>query len=206
MIVLGSNRDGPVGRVLAGSTARRLAHGAPCPVAVAPHAWRPLPWDAPLTFGVGLSDTPESRDALALAVRLAQPAHARLKVVTVVHVPPPAHPMFAATSVGYTQWRRERAEYARAAATEAIDALRPQDEPEVVVVEGEPVEQLTDVSRELDILVVGSRGYGPVRSVLLGGVSAPLIERAACPVVIVPRGDARPGTTAGDEAEVIAHA
>ena len=42
-IVLGSSRHGHVGRVLAGSTVRRVIHGAPCAVAVAPHQWRPLP-------------------------------------------------------------------------------------------------------------------------------------------------------------------
>ena len=38
------------------------------------------------------------------------------------------------------------------------------------------------------MLVIGSRGYGPVRRVLLGGVARKLIRRAACPLVVVPRG------------------
>ncbi|HEX2411694.1 MAG TPA: universal stress protein [Solirubrobacteraceae bacterium] len=33
----------------------------------------------------------------------------------------------------------------------------------------------------------GSRGHGPMRRVLLGGVSSRLMRRAACPVVVVPR-------------------
>jgi nucleotide-binding universal stress UspA family protein len=188
MIVLGSNRDGPIGRVLAGSTARRVAHGAPCAVAVAPHDWRLQPADADLVFGVGVSATPESREALKLAAEFAAAAHAPLKLFTAVHIPPPAHPMFAATSVGYGQWKRERIAFAERMAAEAIEAVEPEVTPEVVVMQGEPVERLADESRKLDILVVGSRGYGPLRSVLLGGVSGPLIERAACPIVIVPRG------------------
>jgi nucleotide-binding universal stress UspA family protein len=32
----GSTHRGPIGRVLAGSTARKLLHGAPCPVLVVP--------------------------------------------------------------------------------------------------------------------------------------------------------------------------
>ena len=47
------------------------------------------------------------------------------------------------------------------------------------------------------MLVVGSRRFGPVRSALLGGVSARLIERAACPVVIVPRGVHTDGARVG---------
>jgi nucleotide-binding universal stress UspA family protein len=41
---------------------------------------------------------------------------------------------------------------------------------------------------ELDLLVTGSRGYGPVRAVVLGGVTGRLVREAACPLVIVPRG------------------
>ena len=36
--------------------------------------------------------------------------------------------------------------------------------------------------------MIGSRGYGPVRWVLLGGVSDRVIRDAACPIIIVPRG------------------
>ena len=43
--------------------------------------------------------------------------------------------------------------------------------------------------RDVDVLVCGSRGYGPIRRVLLGGVAARLIRRAAAPVVVVPRGE-----------------
>ena len=45
------------------------------------------------------------------------------------------------------------------------------------------------VTGDVDVLVCGSRGYGPVRRVLLGGVAARLIRRAAAPVVVVPRGE-----------------
>ena len=37
-------------------------------------------------------------------------------------------------------------------------------------------------------MVVGSRGYSPLKAVLLGGVSGQLIRSAACPVIVVPRG------------------
>ena len=185
MVVLGSNRDGPIGRVLAGSTARRVAHGAPCAVAVAPHDWRPQPPEVPLTFGVGVDDSAESRDALALAVAFASAAGARLRLYTAVHIPPPAHPMFAATGTSYAGWRRDRI---AAAERMARAAIGPETPAEVVVLEGDPVERLADSTHDLDLLVVGSRRYGPLRSALLGGVSGAVIDRAASPVVIVPRG------------------
>jgi nucleotide-binding universal stress UspA family protein len=188
MIVLGSNRHGPLGRVLAGSTARRVAHGAPCAVAIAPHDWRTQPPEVPLTFGVAVGDSPESRDALALAAGFADAAHAPLKLFTAVRVPPPAHPMYAATGTSYESWRRAQLQAGHDIARAPIAAVSLAVEPEVVVFEGDPVSGLERVSRALDVLVVGSRRFGPLRSALLGGVSSPLIERAACPVVIVPRG------------------
>ena len=85
ILVIGSSHRGRLGRVLAGSTGRHVAHGAPCAVAVAPRDWRTQPPDVPVTFGVGVTDSAESRDALALAASLAAAAHAPLKLLTVVH-------------------------------------------------------------------------------------------------------------------------
>jgi nucleotide-binding universal stress UspA family protein len=54
------------------------------------------------------------------------------------------------------------------------------------VLEGDVVERLSDLD-EVDALFCGSRGYGPARRVLLGGVSTRLMRRARRPVVVVPR-------------------
>jgi len=56
---------------------------------------------------------------------------------------------------------------------------------------GRPAEALAARSAGLDAIVVGSRGRGPVRRLLLGSTSARLVREAACPVVVVPRGDGR---------------
>jgi nucleotide-binding universal stress UspA family protein len=53
---------------------------------------------------------------------------------------------------------------------------------------GRPADRLIELTETVDLMVVGSRGYGPLRSVLLGGVSGQLIRSAACPVIVVPRG------------------
>jgi nucleotide-binding universal stress UspA family protein len=53
---------------------------------------------------------------------------------------------------------------------------------------GEPAEVLVDLSQHLDLLVCGSRGYGPARAVLLGSVSRRVASEAHCPVIVVPRG------------------
>jgi nucleotide-binding universal stress UspA family protein len=55
-------------------------------------------------------------------------------------------------------------------------------------VRGDPASILVDRSKELDLLVLGSRAYGPLRHVLLGSVSARAMREAKCPVLVVPRG------------------
>ncbi len=54
------------------------------------------------------------------------------------------------------------------------------------VVEGHPAAVLIEVAAEADLLVVGSRGLGGFRGMLLGSVSAQCVHHARCPVVVVP--------------------
>jgi nucleotide-binding universal stress UspA family protein len=49
---------------------------------------------------------------------------------------------------------------------------------------GDPREVLIDVSRHAHLLVLGSRGRGALKSMLLGSVSAAVSAEAACPVVV----------------------
>jgi nucleotide-binding universal stress UspA family protein len=64
--------------------------------------------------------------------------------------------------------------------------------PEVVVhqlvVEGAPADVLVEIARPADLLVVGTRGRGGFAGLLLGSVSQRCVERAPCPVVVVPAG------------------
>jgi nucleotide-binding universal stress UspA family protein len=53
------------------------------------------------------------------------------------------------------------------------------------VVEGHPVRALLDASTDTDLLVVGSRGFGGFKGLLLGSVSQQVVHHAACPVTIV---------------------
>jgi nucleotide-binding universal stress UspA family protein len=70
----------------------------------------------------------------------------------------------------------------------AAAGVPPELEPRAVLLEGAVAESLAALGPDdVDMLVCGSRGYGPVRRVLLGGVSSPLIRRAQLPVTVVPR-------------------
>jgi nucleotide-binding universal stress UspA family protein len=53
---------------------------------------------------------------------------------------------------------------------------------------GDPAEVIVELSKGLDLLVCGSRGYGPARAVLLGSVSRRVTAEAQCPVIVLPRG------------------
>ena len=77
---------------------------------------------------------------------------------------------------------------AREALDEALASLPDDVEATEELLEGNVVDELASLDeREVDLLVCGSRGYGPVRRVLLGGISGRLIRHAACPLVVVPR-------------------
>ena len=86
------------------------------------------------------------------------------------------------------RWSDAERRAAEAALAEIVEELQvPADvEVEVRVVEGNPVDVLIDASRDADLLVVGSRGRGGLTGLLLGSVSQRCVERAHCPVVVVP--------------------
>jgi nucleotide-binding universal stress UspA family protein len=187
MIVVGSSRRGARRRIAPGSTGERLLHGAGCPVAVAPRGMRDRPDEGVSRIGVAYVDTPEAREALRVATDLAQRTGAALRLYTVVA---PRAEIFAPVvgrdaEEAFLENVRGRA---RAALDGAVASLPDGVEAGEELLEGDVVDELAALDeREVDLLVCGSRGYGPVRRVLLGGVSRRLIRRAACPLVVVPR-------------------
>src|SRR6185295_734054 len=178
------------GRVLPGSTADRLMHGAPCPIAIVPHEWE----DGGLrTIGVAYVDTDEGRDALRSAHALARRAGARLRILTAVKAGLAAFgETEATTSVqpgkGVTDLEGELRTQAETASRAQAEALGDGVPLEIDAFVDDPADALIRVSEHLDLIVCGSRGYGPLRSVLLGGVSRRLAADAHCPVVVLPRG------------------
>ena len=141
VIVLGSTHRHGLGRVVPGSVAERLLHGAPCAVLVAPSGFATRA-DSEFelrTVGVGFDGRSEASHARDVAVALAAELNAELITITIGED------------------------------------------------EGDPAEVLVERSRDLDLLVVGSRGYGPLRHALVGNVSWAVMRSAACPVLVVPR-------------------
>jgi nucleotide-binding universal stress UspA family protein len=191
LLVVGSTNRGPIGRVLPGSTAERLMHGAPCPVAVVPHGWS---GEGPLrTIGVAYVDSDEGRNALRAAHELARRAGATLRVLTVARVGAGAHVESETVRPGRRGRRVDEVEGELRVLTEealraAVSALGGDVPIEVDAFLEDTAEVLVRVSEHLDLLVCGSRGYGPLRAVLLGGVTRRVTAAAHCPVLVLPRG------------------
>jgi nucleotide-binding universal stress UspA family protein len=185
LIVVGSTHRGRVGRVLPGSTGERLLHGAPCPVAIVPKGYADA--KPPLrAIGVGFDGSEESEAALATASDLARRFRAVLHVIHVFDTNQIGAP--AMTTPGWVSLSKETERQQR----ELLDR-RVSEQPADVAVEsvftvGSPNRELATESEAVDLMVIGSRGYGPLHAVMLGGVSHALVRKAACPVLILPRG------------------
>jgi nucleotide-binding universal stress UspA family protein len=187
LIVVGSSHTGRFGRVLPGSTAERLLHGAPCPVAVVPDGYRKRGMPEQLAVGCAYRPTPDGDAALGAAEELALALTASLRVMHVVEPMPQVYDA-GETSLDLREINASIRADAERTVTARVASLSPRLQPLATLYDGRPADVLTSLSETVDLLVIGSRGYGPLTAVLLGGVSGQVIRSAACPVVVVPRG------------------
>lgn len=185
LVVVGSTRRGPVGRVVPGSTGERLLHGSPCPVAIVPRGYAKA--DAIRRIGVGYDGSDESEAALRAGCELARRCQATLRVIRVFDATQVGTPALM-TMPGWDSMRDETEAIQRKHFAEAVAAMPTDVAVESVFTTGKPGTELASESWNVDLMVVGARGYGPRAAVLLGGVSHVLIRKAACPVVVLPRG------------------
>jgi nucleotide-binding universal stress UspA family protein len=197
LVVVGSTHRGPVGRVLPGSTAERLLHGATCPVAIVPHGYREHAAEPIRTIGVGYDASLESLSALDAACDLARRFGATVRVIRVFDATEVGTPGLA-VGPAYHEVHEEIEERQRAELDRCVASLADDVSAEGVFLTGTPGHELAEQSQSVDLLLVGSRGYGPLRAVLLGGVSHALVRAAACPVIVLPRG-VHNGLTLGGE-------
>ena len=144
-----------------------------------------------MTVVVGVDGSEGSRRALRWA---AAEAAARGDALELVHVwePPQAYaPMgLGAYPVDPEPIQQAAQEQLDGLVAEARD-LAPGVEVRGSLVGGAPAQALLEAARTADLLVVGSRGMGGFRSLLLGSVSQQVTHHAPCPVVIVPEADWR---------------
>jgi nucleotide-binding universal stress UspA family protein len=185
MLVLGSRRTRGMRRTYPGSTADRLLHGAAAPIAVVPWGYADTEDRRLGKVAVAFVDTPEGRVAFEHAVLIALHLKASLTVLGVV---PDTRvvPGLGESRLFEGETRRGYQDSVDAAVASAPDGLEVTGR----LLPGPVVDALSDLSYDdCDVLVCGSRGYGPVRRVLLGGVSSRVVRHSKVPVIVIPRGD-----------------
>jgi len=180
VIVLGSRGHGRISGAFAGSVTQHVAAHAPCTVVVVREQSNP---DAKSVV-VGVDGSEECKPALEFAFEHAERESLPLTALHVLHTLSPGPP-YASRFVG-DRYARELGN-----AEPLIEEFLAEDvgkHPGVDVtreiVAGSIGRVLCDASEQAALLVVGSRGRGAFRSLLLGSVSQNVLHHARCPVVI----------------------
>jgi nucleotide-binding universal stress UspA family protein len=177
LLVVGSCRHSALGRVMLGDDTRAALNGSPCAVAVAALGYAEHP--GPIAkVGVGYNATPESESALATARAVAATSGGSVHVLEVVSIPTYAFTSLVPPVGGDT---------IDLLLTEAEARVKRLSGVEGRVVYGLIGEELAAFSASVDILVVGSRGYGPVRRLVLGSTTDYMERHARCSLLALPR-------------------
>lgn len=178
LLVVGSCGRGVLGRAMLGDDTRSALNGAPCAIAIASlgYAEHPTPLGK---IGVGYNGSPESTLALQSARELARSTRSSVEVLEVVLLP----------TYGYSGILPPVTE-------ESLDAMlqeandRTKGLPDGVhghAVCGLAGEELAAFANTVDLLIVGSRGYGPMKRMMLGSTSSYLERHGRCSLLVLPR-------------------
>ena len=186
LIAVGARSWDPLGLAIA-PVAGRLLSGGPCTVAHAPVGYasgaHPL-----RRIVVGYDRSEEAGDALAEAAVVAAAAGAHVDVVCAHD--PVAHLGYPGVVAITPQEAAAAQETAEGIASEGLQAL-----PEAVRgsragrpgAAGAVLDAFAE-EQHADLVILGSRGYGPLRRVLLGSTSSHVLRHCTRPVVVLPRG------------------
>ncbi|MGN6373134.1 MAG: universal stress protein [Solirubrobacteraceae bacterium] len=177
LLVVGSCSRSVLGRAMLGDDTRAALNGAPCAIAIAVLGYAEHP--TPLAkIGVGYDSSPESMLALQTAREVAQLTRASVDALEVVSLPGYGYVGIGPSLLG--EGLKEMLEEARA---------RMKELPGVHghAVCGLAGEELASFAKEVDLLIVGSRGYGPMKRMMLGSTSGHLQRHAGCSLLVLPR-------------------
>lgn len=185
LLVVGSRKVSGLERLLLGRSALAVAMHAACPVVLLPEGAR-TGAEGPVVVGVDGSE--HSVLAATRAFWIARIRRAPLRVVTSWNLE--VVDGMVVTTPENPAWEGVMAKH-RAIAERVVGPLRedyPDVECEVVIRRGSPATVLTEESADAGLLVIGRRGRGGFRGMLLGSVAHKVIETATCPVMIVRQG------------------
>jgi nucleotide-binding universal stress UspA family protein len=137
------------------------------------------------TIVVGVDGSQGSLDALRFAIEEARLSNATVTAVAAWHVPPAAYGMGWSVPIDDESYRVAT----EAKLTKALEEAGTADCGVTVIpelVQGQPADVLCEAAKDAALLVVGSRGLGGFRGLLLGSVSQQCAHHAPCPLAITP--------------------
>jgi nucleotide-binding universal stress UspA family protein len=135
---------------------------------------------------VGVDGSKESEAAFRFALEEARIRQVGVRAVAAWYVPAVAYAGGAyAPSVDLSEGLE--AEARRSVEQMVAGEERPGVEVEIVVRQGQPAQILLEEAKDAELLVVGSRGLGGFRGLLLGSVSQQCAQHSPCAITILPR-------------------
>ncbi len=187
LLVLGSSASGQLGQVVVGSTADRLLHSAPVPVAIAPRGYRGPRGGMLTRISAGYPGTPESvevvRRVAALAGRIGVPMRVITFAVRGRTMYPPEVGLHAEDSI-LAAWESQAAEMLARLRTDGVVG----DEVELQVVSGNGWGEAIDDAdwQDGEILALGTSPRGEVARVFLGSRGTKILRVSPVPVLVLP--------------------
>jgi nucleotide-binding universal stress UspA family protein len=139
---------------------------------------------------VGVDGSTSSSAAVAWATHDAAMRNIPLTLVHIIAPVVPSAAPFADTRFtdDFSKWQEEEARRVLEAARKTVAECSQDAAPPMVhsaVLHGGTVRTLVDVSKDADMMVVGSRGQGAFSRALMGSVSTALVHHAHCPVAVI---------------------
>ena len=200
LLVVSSRGRGGFSGLLLGSVSQNCVHHAPCPVAVIPAGWSDGGHGRVV---VGVDGSDPSYGALHWAVEAATLRSAELDVINAYDYLQVVMPTGLMSGVDRELLEKASRSLLEQMAGPAIYGIGPRPRAvELIPVHTGAARALLEAAMGADLLVVGSRGRGGVRGLLLGSVSEQCVHHSPCPVVVVrpPRGQVlNEGTEGGEE-------
>ncbi|MDA0252364.1 MAG: universal stress protein [Actinomycetota bacterium] len=187
LLVLGSSANGGFGQVVIGSTADRLLHSSPVPVALAPRGYREPRGGALRLISCGFPGTPEGVELVRRVAALADRLGVRLRVITFAvrgrTMYPPEVGLHAEDSI-LAAWEEQARAMMEALRTDTVV----NDDTELEVVSGNGWDQALDDADWVDgeILVLGTSPRGGVARVFLGSRATKIVRYSPVPVLVLP--------------------
>lgn len=180
LVIVGSPHRGAIGRAFIGSVAEGLLHGASVAVVAAPRGYRERVHGGFGRIVVGYDGSAEADLALERAAALARREDVELHLISVTTPPAVAPGPFAGPLPSMLPDAPKVVERGVRSVDRDVDVRGK-------ALEGAAIPELAAYCGPDDLLMVGSRSYGPIARTLLGSVSSGLIHAAPCPVLVVPR-------------------